>query len=402
MHPDTRSTINEHSSEALPSAVVLHGNDNLFSIVRSLGKRGIPVHLLNNSQAVAQHSRYAKIIPIATNLTLMEAALEFLTGAQSDYLTGSVLLAASDDALECIAKNRHQLSSKYLLDASNPEAQMAMLDKLQTYRIAAAAGVPTPRFWSVAKDTVLDSLREELIFPLIVKPLLSHEFQKKFPKNVKFITANDFPEVAKAVDLVQSMGIDVLLLEMIPGPDSRLCSYYTYMNEHGIPLFDFTKRIVRRYPKNMGLATYHVTDHVNEIKEPATRLFQQAKLIGLANAEFKFDVRDQTMKLIECNARFTAANGLVNEAGLDLATFVYNRIVGLTPPGMDGFQDNLTMWDPVRDYRAYRELRKANEMRFFEWVRSVCRSHTFPCFKLTDPLPAFARAYHRVAKSFQR
>ncbi|MDB4664669.1 hypothetical protein OAE63_01590, partial [bacterium] len=244
MHPDTGSTINEDSSEALPSAVVLHGNDNLFSIVRSLGKRGIPVHLLNNSQAVAQHSRYAKIIPIATNSTLMEAALEFLTGDQSDYLTGSVLLAASDDALECIAKNRHQLSSKYLLDASNPEAQMAMLDKLQTYRIAAAAGVPTPRFWSVAKDTGLDSLKEELVFPLIVKPLLSHEFQKKFPKNVKFITANDFPEVVKAVDLVHSMGIDVLLLEMIPGPDSRLCSYYTYMNEHGIPLFDFTKRIV--------------------------------------------------------------------------------------------------------------------------------------------------------------
>ncbi len=148
----------------------------------------------------------------------------------------------------------------------------------------------------------------------------------------------------------------------------------------------------------MGLATYHKTDHVPHVKDLAVRLFQAAGLVGLANAEFKWDSRDETLKLIECNARFTAANGLVFRAGLDLASFVYNRLTGLATPPMDHFQDNLTMWDPVRDFRAYRELRKSGEISFNSWLRSILRDHTFPCFQWDDPIPAVARLLQRAGK----
>ncbi len=148
----------------------------------------------------------------------------------------------------------------------------------------------------------------------------------------------------------------------------------------------------------MGLATYHKTDHVPHVKDLAVRLFQAAGLVGLANAEFKWDSRDETLKLIECNARFTAANGLVFRAGLDLASFVYNRLTGLATPPMDHFQDNLTMWDPVRDFRAYRELRKSGEISFNSWLRSILRDHTFPCFQWDDLIPAVARLLQRAGK----
>ena len=382
----------------LPSVILLHGNDNLFSIARSFAKRGIPVHLLNHSHSVARYCRGTSLINLPKNVPLMEAAFHFLMSPESDYLKGSVLLAASDDALECVAKNREALTSRYLLDSCNATAQLAMLDKLQTYRISQDAGVPTPKFWNVEKDTDLYSFKGGLVYPLLVKPLLSHEFQKKFSQNIKFVTANNFQEATEAVELLHSLEIDVLLLEKIPGADTQLCSYYTYMNEDGIPEFDFTKRIIRRYPKNMGLATCHKTDHVPHVKDLAVRLFQAAGLVGLANAEFKWDSRDETLKLIECNARFTAANGLVFRAGLDLASFVYNRLTGLAAPPMDHFQDNLTMWDPARDFRAYRELRKSGEISFNEWLRSILRGHTFPCFQWADPIPALARLLQRAWK----
>ncbi len=381
-----------------PSVILLHGNDNLFSIIRSFRKRGIPVHLLNQPRAVARHCRGATLIDLPKDVPLMEAAFQFLVGNESDYLKGSVLLAASDDALECLATHRKALSAKYRLDACNPVAQFAMLDKLQTYRLATDAGVPTPQFWSVEKDTDLTALRDELVYPLLVKPLLSHEFQKKFSRNVKFVTANNFDETQDAVELLHSLEIDVLLLEKIPGPDTQLCSYYTYMHEDGTSAFDFTKRIVRRYPKNMGLATCHVTDHVPDVKDLALRLFNEAGLVGLANAEFKLDSRDDQLKLIECNARFTAANGLVARAGIDLASFVYNQQTGLPLPDTEHFEDDLTMWDPIRDFRAYRELRQADEISFHAWMKSVCKRHTYPCFAWNDPFPAVVRLFQRVGK----
>ena len=65
-----------------------------------------------------------------------------------------------------------------------------------------------------------------------------------------------------------------------------------------------------------GTACYHVTDWIPEAAELGTQLFAHVGLRGLANVEFKQDPRDGQYKLIECNARFVASNGLVSAAGL--------------------------------------------------------------------------------------
>src|SRR5262245_53131101 len=172
-----------------------------------------------------------------------------------------------------------------------------MLDKLATYQVARAAGVPTPRFWQVQSLADAEAVRDELVYPLIVKPKLSHLFQRKF--RAKFLVVENFATLLEALHLVANENIEVVLMEKIPGPDSLLCSYYTYLDEQGDSQFDFTKRIIRRHPKNMGLACYHVTDSVHGIREPALRLFRQVGLTGLANAEFKYDQRDGQFKLME-------------------------------------------------------------------------------------------------------
>ena len=377
----------------LPPAIIFGGNDNALSLARSLGRRGIAVYVLNKPGADVAYSRFARPISLNADRPFEAAALDFLLSSASDPLAGSVLLAACDDALELMAENREELSQRFLLDISNPEAQLQMLDKLTTYQLAEKADVPTPKFWRISARTDLPEIEEPLVYPLIVKPVLSHVFQQTFKS--KFLIANDSLELDSSLRQVEEAGIDVFLVEKIPGPDSALCSYYTYLDEDGRPLFDFTKRVIRRYPANMGLATYHVTDYVPGVKEPSLRLFQSTGLRGLANAEFKYDARDGRLKLIECNARFTAANGLVARAGIDLGSLVYNRIVGLPLPPGDHFKKGLTLWDPLRDYKAFRELRRGGELTFWQWIRSIARPHQFPSFAWTDPLPALARLMRR-------
>ena len=92
-------------------------------------------------------------------------------------------------------------------------------------------------------------------------------------------------------------------MEMIPGPDDRLCSHYTYLDESGEPQFHFTKRIIRRYPLNMGAATYHVTDHVPELRELALALLEQVGLRGFGECRVQARRAGRKVKLIQCNAR---------------------------------------------------------------------------------------------------
>lgn len=381
-------------SEQLPPAILFGGFFQAFKVVESLAARSISVYVLNNRWSEARFSRFARAIRLPDHVPYAQAATDFLTGKDSDYLAGSVLLAAGDQELEIIGANREKLAKKFRLDLSNPAAQQTMLDKLATYKAAKEAGVPAPKFWEIRTKKDIHQFREEFVYPLIVKPTISYVFRNRFKR--KFFMAENFDQLLECYRIAEGAGIEVVLLEKIPGPDSKLCSYYTYMDEEGNPLFDFTKRIIRRYPVNMGLASYHITDRVEGVRELSLKLLRHVGLQGLANAEFKYDERDGQLKLIECNVRFTAANSLVAKAGFDLGNFVYNRIVGIPQPPLTTFRTGLRMWDPLRDFRAFLELRKRGEMSLIEWLSSIMHPATISYFSWRDPLPSLVRLSRRA------
>jgi D-aspartate ligase len=380
----------------LPPAIIVGGAANALSIVRSLGRRGVTVYAIGDGDEHVRHSRYARWLPLRADASFHAACTDFLLGPQSKSLHGAVLLAASDSALEVLSHNREELKRRYLLDESNPQAQLCMLNKLSTYRTAVAADVATPRFWVVESRERLEELRPSLVFPLIVKPHLSHLFETRYGR--KFFVAHSYDELIEAHATVRDTQIEVMLVELIPGLDDHLCSYYTYLDERGEPLFDFTKRVIRRNPPGMGGACYHVTDWVPEVREPSLRLLRQAGVRGLANVEFKRDDRDGQLKLIECNARFTAPNCLIERSGIDLAQLVYNRIVGLPQAPLTSFRKGLRLWFPLEDFHAFRTLRHQGDITLSQWVRSLWHRQTLPFFDWRDPLPTIVDQLRRVKR----
>ena len=364
---------------------------NALSIVRSLGRAGIESHAINYPQTEVKYSRFCKWIDVPKAPgTVEESWAAYLLGHESNHLRGAVLLAASDKAIELIAEHRQALSEKFRLDLSNPKAQRCMLNKLCTYQAAKRAGVPTPKFWVADNREQIERLKDELIFPLIVRPLLSHQLKDKF-NGVGFFCARTFNKLLDALDATSRAGVRTFLVEMIPGADDRLCSYYTYLDENGNNLFDYTKRVIRRFPATVGTGAYHVTDDVPKVKELSLKLFREVGLWGIANAEFKLDERDRQLKLIECNARFTAADCLLTASGLNLSVFVYSRLTGHPQPAPTNFRLGMRLWFPVQDFLAYRQLNKMGVLRFCEWVRSILKPQTFPFFSWDDPLPTILR-----------
>ncbi len=378
----------------------MDGIGNALSVARSLGREGVRVYALNYPDSYVASSRYCKLIRTPAGANPEEGWAGYLLGPESDELAGAVLLALGDTGIQVITQNREELAQKFLLDVVNPDAQACMLNKLATYQQAVAAGVPTPRFWVIETRRQVLSLEKELVYPLLVKPFFSHLYQKAFGK--KFVEVKTFDELLRALDAVEGSGLQVMLVEKIPGPDDRLCSYYTYLDEAGEPLFHFTKRIIRRFPVNRGGACYHITDWNPEVRDLGLQLFRQVGLRGLANVEFKRDDRDGQLKLIEVNARFTAATCLLTASGFDLGLFVYNRLTGRPQRSLENYRKGMRLWYPREDYHAFRELNKRGEITLWQWLASIARPQVLPYFSWRDPGPTLAQESRRLRASLAR
>jgi predicted ATP-grasp superfamily ATP-dependent carboligase len=384
--------VNSPKSFDSPPVIILGGGSNALSVARSLGREGVKVYALNQPSEHICSSRYAERIPLPGD----EEAdrLKFLLGPGSDHLKGAVLLACDDPGIELLARNREKLGERFLLDESDPGPQLLMLDKYATYKLADQAGVPTPKHWLATTVDDVKRLEKELIYPLLVKPFVSHVFQERFGK--KFKVCQSFDELIEACTAVADARIECMLVEMLQGPDELCCSYYTYLDKDGNPLFDFTKRVYRRIPSNMGRGTFHKTEWNPRVRELSLKLLKHARLRGLACVEFRMDLKDNELKLIENNARFTAANGLVAASGFDLGKFVYNRLTGRPQPPMEEYKLDLSLWDPVEDLKAFLALRREGELSLGRWLRTIMRPHVMMYFAWDDPKPTILHEWREI------
>jgi D-aspartate ligase len=366
--------------------IVMHGGVNALSIVRSLGRLGIPVYALNDADSPVLRSHYAKPIVVPRGGTQREDAwAKYLLGPDGEYLSGSLLLACGDPALRMIAQHRAAFARRFQLELGDPEVQLAMLDKHRSLEIASEAGVGHPRFWAVRDGDDLDARAEALPFPLLVKPVDTFRYAEL--TGHKMAVAENRSDLQRAISAVGDTGLEFVLVEIIPGPDDLLCSYYTYLNEDGEPELQFTKRVIRRYPRFEGPACYHVTDWVPDAAESGLRFLQHAGVRGLGVVEFKRDVRDGQLKFIECNPRFSAANNLVAAAGFDLGLYVYDRMTGGASPLAD-FRQGLHLWHPVSDFRAMLQLRQRGEITVGGWARGLAHTQVLPWFARDDLGPS--------------
>ena len=376
-------------TQQLPPAILLGGQENSLAVARNLGRHGVAVHLAAPESCWALRSRHvAGRHPIPAD----EDRFAFWdTLLSRPGLGGAVIFACSDEAIEFMASRRDELGEKYVVDEHLSWQQLAMLDKCRTLELAADSGVPVPWFRRVAAIDDCHALRGELRYPLIVKPILSHRFQQAF--GTKMFVVDDFDALAKGVNRAFAAGVEVMLCDFVPGPDSRLCSCYTYIDRSGTRLFEFTKRMIRRSPINIGLGCYHVTDPAPEAAELGRRFFDGMGFRGLGCIEFKRDVRDDQLKVIEVNARFTAAQELLTRAGMPIDWIIYCHLAGLPLPAIGRLQPGRHFWYPTADFDAYRDLSARDEISFPAWLRSVARPQVFPYFQLRDPWPALARGW---------
>lgn len=386
--------------------LVLGGGSNGVAVARSLGRSGVQISAAGGPGAWATRSNAC----VASYLQPQGVALaDFwrdLLLSEERRFDGHVLLPLCDDSIAFVCHHHAALSSRYLLEPFDPALRLAMLDKRETLVRARDVGVPVPKFWKVASLTDLDQVGDELVFPLMIKPIHSHLFVPVFGRKL-FIIESGLDAVREKMALAFSHGLEVMLVEMIPGPDELLSSYNTYVDCEGERLFEYTKSIVRRYPVNRGGGTYHRSIWLPETAEMGRRFFDGLGWHGMGNVEFKRDPRDGKLKVIECNPRLTAAQALAVASGVPTDELIYRSITGQPVWRAAQSAEDVRMLAFFRDFLAFLELRRRGELNLAGWLRSLAEGKKVPnLFRLHDPMPglvslmqALSRALSKIRRS---
>ena len=378
--------------------LILGGQENTLSLARSFGRRSIRVFISAPADCLALKSRFCtrgfEVPPQAGENGYWD---QLLLGPHTpEELQGCLIFPASDSALEFIADRHDELQERYLLDDARPELVRAMLNKRSTLELADRAGCPTPGFHAVQGLEDLERIAGEVLFPVMVKPVHSHLFQEAYPGR-KYLLADNAAELRRHVQGMLQRGLEMIVTELIPGPDDLQSAYFTYMTEDGRELFRYTHQIVRRYPKNSGSACLTVTRQLPETAAMGRRFFRGVGFRGMGHVEFKRDPRDGRLKIMECNARMSAAQAVVTRSGLDMAWRIYEYLVNGTLCEQSNFRCGVRRWWFLLDLRAFLELRARHEITLLEWLRSVKGPPlVFPYFCLDDPMPFVHKAWKHI------
>jgi len=382
------------SNAELVPVLILGGHANALSIARSLGQKGIVVSISEEENCLAFKSKYCKkSYPVPTGQTAMDFWYDLLLINKCDELSGCAIMVGSDLAVEFMSAHKTALSKNYILDDFDPDIQLAMLNKQKTLELAEQCGCAIPAFWNINTIKDVEQVIGDVTYPVMIKPINSHLFQKQFIGK-KYLLANSRSELLNHIKQVLDKNLQLMVTEMIQGADDMSSSYHTYINESGEHLFHYTHKINRRFPKNSGIGTLHTTTYDPNVAEMGRRFFNGINYRGMGHIEFKYDVRDKQLKVIECNPRFSAALAISTKSGLDMSYLIYCHMVGSPLAKNRTYRTNVKSWMVLQDIFALKQLLALGEISYLKWLKSLFGSGlVFPYFRLSDPMPFFAIIY---------
>jgi predicted ATP-grasp superfamily ATP-dependent carboligase len=369
-------------------AIVVGGDYQGLGIVRSVGRQGWPVCVLDDERSIARFSRYTTHhvrVPDLRDETATINAL--LTTGRRLGLEGWVIFPTREEIVACVSRHRDLLGAFYRVPTPVWESVRVAWDKRQTYALAAELGIPTPRTWYPRTVEEVDEI--DVAGPFALKPAIKENFV--YATGAKAWRADTLDElrllVSRALDLVGDG--EVMVQELIPGDRNSQLAFCAFFKE-GQSVGRLTARRLRQHPPEFGRAsTYVETVDIPELAELAERFLRGMGYYGLVEVEFKRDARDDVPKLLDVNARTWGYHSIGAAAGVDFPALLMADQLGESV-------DSFTARPGVRWVRVTTDLPTAlieiahRRLTVGGYLASMLSADTEAVFTLGDPLPALA------------
>lgn len=326
-------TVQRGASPSSPSAavagvVVLGGDYQGLGIVRSLGRRGIPVCVVDDERSIARFSRYATASEHVPNLRDEAVTVaKLLELGRRRGLKGWVLFPTRDELVAALSRHRNELEQCFRVPAPPWDVVRWVWDKRNTYQMAQKIGVPTPATWYIREAAELKQIAADP--PYVLKPAIKEHFF--YATRAKAWRVNSRSELQSAYARASAQaGVgEIMVQELIPGDGRQQFAYCAFFRQ-GRALAGMAVCRRRQHPHEFGRAsTFVETVEQPELEQLSLRFLRAIGYYGLVELEYKLDPRDGRFKLLDVNGRTWGYHSLGAAAGVDFPYLLYADQLGL-------------------------------------------------------------------------
>jgi D-aspartate ligase len=309
-------------------AVVIGGDYQGLGIIRSLGRSGVRVCVVDDETSIGRFSRYAThSIKVDDLRSEQSTVATILDAGERLGLQGWVLFPTREETVAALSRNRSLLGTRFRVPTPGWDCVRWAWDKRNTYRLAETLDIPTPVTHVGLTEFELEAADAWL--PVAIKPAIKEHFiystkAKAWRADTPTQLRERFREAARVVPAEE-----IMVQELIPGDGREQFAYAAFFKE-GRALGSMEARRWRQHPPEFGRAsTYVETIDAPLLEELSERLLREIGYYGLAELEYKRDPRDGRFKLLDFNARTWGYHTIGAGAGVDFPYLLYADQVGL-------------------------------------------------------------------------
>jgi D-aspartate ligase len=312
-------------------AVVVGANSNGLGIVRTLGRSGIPVIIVDKDERLpGMHSRYAR--PVLVKDMSGPALVEGLLALRAGLDENPLLFLTYDQHVSTVAKHWEELRGAFRMRLPERDCLFALMHKSGFQTLAEAHGFAVPRSVSLRNEKDLYKLRE-LRFPVIVKPGSKDSFFNNLaPRACKLTTLGATETLCRQI---LPRAPDLIVQEWIEGGETDIYFCLQYRGREGATIASFTGRKLRTWPPLTGntLTCVAAPEVGDELERVTTAFFDTVGFTGMCGMEFKREPKSGRFIMVEPTvARTDWQAEIATLCGVSLPLAAYCHELGLPLP----------------------------------------------------------------------
>jgi D-aspartate ligase len=384
MSTSTVTTAKDHGNVG---ALVMAADYRGLGVVRSLGRRGIPVWVLKQGgHLVAATSRYVRRnVPWVARDDSTEVNLLLRLGKKHG-LKDWLLFPTDDHAVALISRHHGLLASQYRITVPPWDQLQFLCDKRLLHQTARELSIHQP--WTAWPRTRQELGAFDCPFPVILKP--ATRLRRNNLAQPKAWRVTDRASLLARYDEASALaGAENLMVqEIVPGAGEGQVSYAAVCCE-GNPLASIVVREKRQYPRDFGqFSTFVESVDEPRVIDPAVRLLQSLRFTGLVEIEFKQDPRDGEFKILDVNPRVWGWHTLSRRAGVDFPHLLWLLLHGHAVPLIRGRSGVRWMHTTADVAIAMHDMMKGR-LSLKSYLRSLKQPRESAIFAWDDPAPGF-------------
>jgi D-aspartate ligase len=372
-------------------AIVIGGEHPGLGVARSLGRRGIPVCVIDDQHSVSEFSNYVTRTVRVKDLRDEHNTIESVMEVGQRYgLKGWVLFPTRDETVAAFSRHRDRLAEYFRVTTPRWESVRWAWDKKNTYDRAAVLGIPVPHTYNPRTEEELPELYSRL--PMALKPAVKENFfYATGAKAWRAETPDQLHDLFRKA-IRQIAPEEILIQEIIPGDGQQQYSYCAFFRDGEAHSSLVAKRI-RQHPREFGRAATYVetidSSEVPEVEELSLRFLKDIDYYGLVEVEFKRDHRDGKFKLLDVNARTWGFHSIGEPAGVDFPYLLYADQTGERIERGKG-KAGVGWLRLITDLPTVAADLFTGHTNLGAYVKSLNRTRVESVFCRTDVVPSFA------------